>query len=56
MSKRDRGGREGGSATESKRVERERERERAYEGSCKTRLKTQDGFLNGLLERRRKTD
>lgn len=29
----------------------ERERERVYEG--KTRLKTQDGFLNGLLEHRR---
>lgn len=42
---RERGGRrEGGRgvAQESK-----RERERAYEGSCKSRLKTQDGFLNG---------
>lgn len=27
--------------------ESKRERERAYEGSCKSRLKTQDGFLNG---------
>ena len=47
--------REGGVARESK---RERERERAYEGSCKSRLKTQDGFLNGLLEhgRQRETE
>ncbi|RVE68622.1 hypothetical protein OJAV_G00093650 [Oryzias javanicus] len=38
--KRTEGGR--GVAQESK-----RERERTYERSCKSRLKTQDGFLNG---------
>lgn len=54
MSKRDE--REGGGKCERASLSSEREiergrRERAYEGSCKTRLKTQDGFLNGLLER-----
>ncbi|MED6242169.1 hypothetical protein ATANTOWER_001109, partial [Ataeniobius toweri] len=58
MSQRGRGRREGKCerASVSRGRERERERKRAYEGSCKTRLKTQDGFLNGLLERRRKTE